>query len=85
MALAYGCTAPPSQAIDITTSDLYDPRSTTSLLVVGVANVVSAALLTYTTLADLLSEDFPSEQSWKVLPGNRRVLAFSWSSLPHFS
>lgn len=77
MALAYGCTTPVGQAIGIATSDLYDPNSTTGLLVVGIMNAVSAGLLTYTSLVDLLSEDFLSDESWKVLRGNRRVVAFS--------
>ncbi|KAK5947419.1 hypothetical protein PMZ80_001569 [Knufia obscura] len=77
MALAYGCTTPIGQAIGIATSDLYDPDSTTGLLVVGIMNAVSAGLLTYTSLVDLLSEDFLSDESWKVLKGNRRMVAFS--------
>jgi len=77
MALAYGCTTPLGQAIGIATSDLYDPNSMTGLLVVGIMNAVSAGLLTYTSLVNLLSEDFLSDDSWKVLKGNRRVVAFS--------
>ena len=77
MALAYGCTTPLGQAIGIATSDLYDPNSMTGLLVVGIMNAVSAGLLTYTSLVDLLSEDFLSDDSWKVLKGTRRVVAFS--------
>lgn len=76
MALAYGCTTPIGQAIGIATSDLYDPDSTTGLLVVGIMNAVSAGLLTYTSLVDLLSEDFLSDDSWKTLRGNRRIVAF---------
>lgn len=77
MCLAYGCTTPLGQALGISTYTLYDPDSMTGLLVVGTMNAISAGLLTYTSLVDLLSEDFLSDQSWKTLRGNRRVLAFS--------
>jgi zinc transporter ZupT len=77
MALAYGCTTPLGQAIGIATRDLYDPDSETGLLVVGICNAISAGLLTYTSLVDLLSEDFLSEASWRTLRGTRRVMASS--------
>lgn len=77
MCLAYGCTTPLGQALGISTHTLYDPDSMTGLLVVGSMNAISAGLLTYTSLVDLLSEDFLSDQSWKTLRGNTRVFAFS--------
>lgn len=77
MALAYGLTTPLGQAIGIGTRDLYDPDSATGLVVVGTFNAFSAGLLTYTSLVDLLSEDFLSDHSWKTLRGNKRVVAMS--------
>ncbi|USW48968.1 Putative zinc/iron permease [Septoria linicola] len=77
MALAYGCTTPLGQAIGIATRNLYDPDSATGLVVVGTFNAFSAGLLTYTSLVDLLSEDFLSDHSWKTLRGNKRVVAMS--------
>lgn len=38
-------------------------------------NAISAGLLTYTSLVDLLSEDFLSDDSWQSLRGTRRVIA----------
>ncbi|KAM3424815.1 hypothetical protein BST61_g6796 [Cercospora zeina] len=73
MALAYGCTTPLGQAIGIATRNLYDPDSATGLVVVGTFNAFSAGLLTYTSLVDLLSEDFLSDHSWSTLRGHRRV------------
>ncbi|GIZ41953.1 hypothetical protein CKM354_000523600 [Cercospora kikuchii] len=73
MALAYGCTTPLGQAIGIATRNLYDPDSATGLVVVGTFNAFSAGLLTYTSLVDLLSEDFLSDHSWRTLRGRRRV------------
>lgn len=78
MALAYGCTTPLGQAIGIATRDLYDPNSATGLLVVGMLIAFSAGLLTYTSLIDLLSEDFLSDHSWKTLRGNERIVAMSF-------
>lgn len=75
MALAYGCTTPLGQAIGIATRNLYDPDSATGLIVVGTFNAFSAGLLAYTSLVDLLSEDFLSDHSWRTLQGNRRVVA----------
>lgn len=77
MALAYGCTTPLGQAIGIATRDLYDPASATGLMVVGSFNAFSAGLLAYTSLVDLLSEDFLSDHSWRTLRGNRRIFAMS--------
>ncbi|KAL8973192.1 MAG: hypothetical protein Q9197_002455 [Variospora fuerteventurae] len=76
MALAYGCTTPLGQAVGIATHNLYDPDSETGLLVVGIMNAISSGLLTFTSLVDLLSEDFLSDDSWRNLRGRRRIIAF---------
>lgn len=38
-------------------------------------NAVSAGLLIFASLVELLSEDFLSDESWKVLMGMNRVYA----------
>lgn len=68
---------PIGQAIGIATRNLYNPDSETELLVVGIMNAISSGLLTFTSLVDLLSEDFLSEDSWRNLRGTRRTIAFS--------
>ena len=75
MALAYGCTTPLGQAIGLATHTLYSPDSEVGLIVVGVMNAVSAGLLTFASLVELLSEDFLSDESWRHLRGKRRVVA----------
>jgi zinc transporter 1/2/3 len=75
MALAYGCTTPLGQAIGIATHTLYTPDSEIGLLVVGVMNAISAGLLVFASLVELLSEDFLSDESWQVLKGKRRIYA----------
>ncbi|KPI44466.1 Zinc-regulated transporter 2 [Cyphellophora attinorum] len=76
MALAYGCTTPFGQAIGIATHTLYSPSSRTGLIMVGIMNSISAGLLTYTSLVDLLAEEFISDESWRTLKGKKRIVAF---------
>ncbi|KAH7309238.1 zinc transporter-like protein [Rhexocercosporidium sp. MPI-PUGE-AT-0058] len=75
MALAYGCTTPIGQAIGLATHTLYSPESETGLLIVGIFNAISAGLLTYASIADLIVEDFLSDESWRVLRGKKRIFA----------
>ncbi|KAB2107486.1 hypothetical protein AG0111_0g4573 [Alternaria gaisen] len=75
MALAYGCTTPGGMAIGIATHTLYSPDSEVGLLVVGIMNAISAGFLVYASLVELMSEDFLSDESWRVLRGKRRVYA----------
>ena len=66
---------PAGQAIGLITHTLYDPESEVGLLLVGIMNAISAGLLLYASLIELLSEDFLSDESWKILRGKRRVYA----------
>ncbi|KAK6376049.1 hypothetical protein LTS17_007300 [Exophiala oligosperma] len=75
MALTYGCTTPIGQAIGLATHSLYSPTSETGLLLVGTMNALSAGLLTFASLVELLSEDFLSDNSWDVLRGKNRIFA----------
>ncbi|KAJ5129729.1 uncharacterized protein N7515_005768 [Penicillium bovifimosum] len=75
MSLAYGCTTPIGQAIGLATHTLYSPDSEVGLLVVGVMNAISAGLLIFASLVELMSEDFLSDESWRILRGRRRVYA----------
>jgi hypothetical protein len=38
-------------------------------------NAISAGLLTYASLVELLSEDFLSDESWRLLRGKSRIVA----------
>ncbi|KAA8642481.1 putative plasma membrane zinc ion transporter [Aspergillus tanneri] len=73
MSLAYGCTTPIGQAIGLATHTLYSPDSEVGLLLVGTMNAISAGLLIFASLVELMSEDFLSDESWRVLRGKRRV------------
>lgn len=75
MALAYGTTTPIGQAIGLVVHNLYDPRSETGLLMVGVMNAISSGLLLFAGLVELMAEDFLSEKSYETLQGRRRIEA----------
>lgn len=75
MSLAYGTTTPVGQAIGLILHNLYDPASTTGLLMVGITNAISSGLLLFAGLVELLAEDFLSESSYETLKGRRRVEA----------
>ncbi|ODA79372.1 hypothetical protein RJ55_04965 [Drechmeria coniospora] len=76
MVLAYGVTTPIGQAIGLIVHKMYDPASMGGLLVVGFMNAISAGLLLYAGLVQLLAEDFLSENSYKVLRGKKRLRAY---------
>lgn len=66
---------PLGQAIGLATHTLYSPNSETGLIVVGVMNAISAGLLTFASLVELLSQDFLSDESWRFLRGRKRIYA----------
>lgn len=76
MVLAFGLTTPIGQAIGLFVHRFYDPMSQTGLLMVGFMNAISAGLLLFAGLVQLLAEDFLSEKSYKTLRGRKRVNAF---------
>ena len=73
MVLAYGLTTPIGQAIGLGVHATYDPQSATGLLMVGVMNAISAGLLLFAGLVQLLAEDFLSDVSYGMLRGKKRV------------
>ncbi|KAK4565573.1 hypothetical protein LTR86_004190 [Recurvomyces mirabilis] len=75
MSLMYGVTTPIGQAIGLAVHTLYDPASQFGLLMVGLVNAISAGLLLYAGLVQLLAEDFLSDQSYHDLHGRRRLEA----------
>ncbi|KAF4592406.1 ZIP family zinc transporter [Ophiocordyceps camponoti-floridani] len=76
MVLAYGVTTPLGQAVGMAVHKMYDPASMGGLLVVGFMNAVSAGLLLYAGLVQLLAEDFLTEKSYRVLKGKKRLRAY---------
>lgn len=76
MVLAFGATTPIGQAIGLVVHEMYDPQSMAGLLMVGFMNAISAGLLVYASLVQLLAPDFLSDNSYRVLKGTRRLRAF---------
>ncbi|KAJ3491329.1 hypothetical protein NLG97_g5609 [Lecanicillium saksenae] len=76
MVLAYGVTTPVGQAIGLFVHRIYDPASMGGLITVGLMNAISAGLLLYAGLVQLLAEDFISEKSYKILKGRKRLHAY---------
>jgi len=72
------CRTPIGQAIGLALHSSYSPGSESGLLLVGIMNAISAGLLIYASLTELLVADFLSERSWRDLRGFRRVAACSW-------
>ncbi|KAI1374380.1 ZIP zinc transporter-domain-containing protein [Hypoxylon crocopeplum] len=75
MAVAYGCTTPIGQAIGLAARSAYSPDSEVGLILVGVMNAISAGLLVFASLVELLSEDLLTDESWRTLRGRNRVYA----------
>jgi hypothetical protein len=75
MSVLYGITTPIGQAIGLAVHTLYDPASQFGLLMVGIVNAISAGLLLYAGLVQLLAEDFLSDQSYIDLQGRKRLEA----------
>lgn len=84
MATGYGISTPFGQAIGLVTRRLYDPGSAANLILVGVMNAISAGLLLYSSLVELLAEDFLSEHSYRTLRGRRRWKALGMVGLGAF-
>ena len=75
MSALYGITTPIGQAIGLAAHTLYDPASQFGLLMVGIVNAISAGLLLYAGLVQLLAEDFLSDHSYIDLQGRKRLEA----------
>jgi zinc transporter 1/2/3 len=69
---------PIGQAIGLALHSSYSPDSESGLLLVGIMNAISAGLLIYASLTELLVQDFLSDRSWRTLRGLSRVGACSW-------
>ncbi|KAL2019903.1 hypothetical protein VTK56DRAFT_9078 [Thermocarpiscus australiensis] len=76
LVVAFGTTAPIGQAIGLIVRGSYDPNSAFGLIIVGVFNAISAGLLLYAALVDLLAEDFLSEEANETLTKKDKVTAF---------
>lgn len=70
----FSVTTPFGIALGIGVSNVYSDTSPTSLIVEGILNAVSAGLLNYMALVDLLANDFMGHK----LQGNMKLQIFSY-------
>ncbi|GAB7358473.1 hypothetical protein MBLNU230_g2537t1 [Neophaeotheca triangularis] len=75
MSLGYGITAPTGIAIGLGVHGSYHQDGEMGLLLVGFFNAISAGLLLYAGMVQLLAEDLTCEQSYRRLAGWRRLVA----------
>lgn len=73
LCLAFGVTTPIGQVIGLLLRNSYDPSSGMALIMVGTFNAVSAGLLVYAALVDLLVEDFLSERASMEMSGAKKA------------
>ncbi|KAL1895317.1 hypothetical protein Cpir12675_003274 [Ceratocystis pirilliformis] len=76
MIIIYGLTTPIGIAIGIAIHALYEPESPTGLIVVGIANAISGGLLAFTSLCEIVPNDFLSAKSWETHGADSRYASF---------
>jgi len=74
MALAYACTTPLGIAVGLGVRLSYDPNSQRALITSGVFDAVSAGLLIYAAMVELLAHDFIHGEM-RTAPGKQVLLA----------
>ncbi|CAG8579434.1 11028_t:CDS:2, partial [Racocetra persica] len=78
MSLAYGTTTPIGILIGFFVHESYNPNSETALIVQGVFDSVSAGILLYAALVELIANDFIYDQDFQnKTPRNSQIAAFS--------
>lgn len=77
MACCFAITTPTGIAIGIGISSSYNEKSTRSLVVEGIFDSISAGILVYMSLVDLIAADFLSKR----MRCNRRLQVYSYVSL----
>lgn len=74
LALAYGVCTPISIAIGLGVRQSYPPNSATSLITSGIFDSVSAGILIYTGLVELMAHEFLYSNEFKSEDGTRRII-----------
>lgn len=79
MALAYGLCTPISIAIGLGVRQSYPPNSARSLITSGVFDSISAGILIYTGLVELMAHEFLYSNEFKSEDGTKRIIyAYLW-------
>ncbi|CAG8815159.1 20845_t:CDS:2, partial [Dentiscutata erythropus] len=77
MSLAYGTTTPAGILIGLLIRDSYNPNSGTALIVQGVFDSVSAGILLYAAMVELIANDFIYDSGFQKIPKSDQITAFS--------
>ncbi len=81
MALAYGFTTPIAIAIGLGIRKTYPPGSSTTLIVNGIFDSISAGILLYTGLVELMAHEFLFSHELRDAPAKKLVAAVVWMVL----
>ncbi|CAJ0769153.1 24847_t:CDS:2, partial [Entrophospora sp. SA101] len=76
MSLAYGATTPLGIAIGLSVRETYNPSSSTALIVQGVLDAISAGILLYAALVELLASDFIYGSQFRKYSTLQKLYAF---------
>ncbi|CAH1764479.1 12322_t:CDS:2 [Entrophospora sp. SA101] len=76
MSLAYGTTTPLGVAIGLGIRETYNPSSSTALIVQGVLDAISAGILLYAGLVELLASDFIYGSKFRNYHATQKLYAF---------
>ncbi|CAG8468263.1 10545_t:CDS:2 [Diversispora eburnea] len=76
MALVYGTTTPIGIAIGIIAHESYDPGTATAIIVQGVLDSVSAGILLYVALVELIAHDFIFDPNFRKKSNLTQTLGF---------
>jgi len=76
MSLAYGATTPLGVAIGLGVRETYNPSSSTALIVQGVLDAISAGILLYAALVELLASDFIYGSKFRNYRATQKLYAF---------
>lgn len=77
LAVAFGLSTPVAMAIGLGVRDTYQPGSATALIANGVFDAVSAGILIYTGLVELMAHEFMFSPYMQKGPVSRMLWAFS--------
>ncbi|GBB91738.1 hypothetical protein RclHR1_01910022 [Rhizophagus clarus] len=76
MSLAYGATTPFGIAIGLGVRQSYNPNSATALIVQGILDSISAGILLYAALVELIANDFIYDPKFRKKPTIYQASAF---------
>lgn len=81
MAMGYALSTPVAIAIGLGVRTTFNPESQTTLIVNGVFDSISAGILIYTSLVELVAHDFLFSPKMRAAPLSVVISAIAWMAL----